>query len=59
MRLDMVDGRRDVVVLDKVGSGAPCSPMPYGIGATFNLARYLSLDPRSRDFYREMGDRCP
>jgi hypothetical protein len=45
------NGSMDILATNRLGRALFANA--YGTGATFNLARYLFLDPRSRDFYRE------
>jgi hypothetical protein len=45
------NGRMDIVATNRLGRALFADA--YGTGATLNLARYLFLDPRARDFYRE------
>jgi hypothetical protein len=45
------NGSMDILAANRLGRALFADA--YGTGATFNLARYLFLDPRSRDFYRE------
>ena len=45
------NGRTDILATNRLGRALFADA--YGAGATFNLARYLFLDPRSQDFYRE------
>jgi hypothetical protein len=45
------NGSMDILATNRLGRALFADA--YGTGATFNLARYLFLDPRSRDFYRE------
>jgi transcriptional regulator with XRE-family HTH domain len=44
------NGRMDILATNRLGRALFADA--YGGGATFNLARYLFLDPRSQDFYR-------
>jgi transcriptional regulator with XRE-family HTH domain len=46
------NGRMDILGVNRLGRGLFTDAYAGG-GATFNLARYLFLDPRSRDFYRQ------
>jgi transcriptional regulator with XRE-family HTH domain len=45
------NGRMDILATNRLGRALFADA--YGSGAAFNLARYLFLDPRSQDFYRE------
>jgi transcriptional regulator with XRE-family HTH domain len=45
------NGNMDILATNRLGRALFADA--YGTGATFNLAGYLFLDPRSRDFYRE------
>src|SRR3954467_1030674 len=45
------NGRTDILATNRLGRALFADA--YAGGATFNLARYLFLDPRSQDFYRE------
>jgi transcriptional regulator with XRE-family HTH domain len=45
------NGRMDILAVNRLGRALFTDAL--GGGATFNLARYLFLDPRSQDFYRE------
>jgi transcriptional regulator with XRE-family HTH domain len=45
------NGRTDILATNRLGRALFADA--YGAAATFNLARYLFLDPRSRDFYLE------
>jgi transcriptional regulator with XRE-family HTH domain len=54
------NGRMDIVAANRLGRalfaeayGAGAGADADGTGATFNLARYLFLDPRARDFFLE------
>jgi hypothetical protein len=46
------NGRTDILATNRLGRALFADAYGSG-GATFNLARYLFLDPRSQDFYRE------
>lgn len=43
------NGRMDIVAANRLGRALFADA--YGTAGTFNLARYLFLDPRARDFY--------
>ena len=45
------NGRTDVLATNRLGRALFADA--YGSGSSFNLARYLFLDPRSQDFYRD------
>jgi transcriptional regulator with XRE-family HTH domain len=45
------NGRMDILATNRLGRALLADA--YGTGATFNLARYLFLDARSQDFYRD------
>jgi len=45
------NGRMDILAANRLGRALFADA--YGGGSGFNLARYLFLDPRSQDFYRE------
>src|SRR5689334_9115024 len=45
------NGRMDVLAVNRLGRALFADALAGG--AAFNLARYLFLDPRSQDFYRE------
>jgi transcriptional regulator with XRE-family HTH domain len=45
------NGRTDILATNRLGRALYADP--YAGGATFNLARYLFLDPRSQDFFHE------
>lgn len=45
------NGRMDILATNRLGRGLFTDA--YGDNATFNLARYLFLDPRSQDFFLE------
>lgn len=45
------NGRMDILATNRLSRALYVDAL--GAGATFNLARYLFLDPRSQDFYRE------
>ncbi|HEU4425973.1 MAG TPA: helix-turn-helix transcriptional regulator [Pilimelia sp.] len=45
------NGRMDILAANRLGRALFADA--YGTGATFNLARYLFIDPRARDFFRE------
>ncbi len=45
------NGRMDILATNRLGRALYADAL--GTGAGFNLARYLFLDPRSQDFYRE------
>jgi transcriptional regulator with XRE-family HTH domain len=45
------NGRMDILAVNRLGRALFTDALAGG--ATFNLARYLFLDPRSQDFYRE------
>ena len=45
------NGRMDIVAANQLGRALFAEA--FGAGATFNLARYLFLDPRARDFFLE------
>jgi len=45
------NGRMDILAVNRLGRALFADALAGG--ATFNLARYLFLDPRSQDFYRE------
>ena len=45
------NGRTDILATNRLGRALFGDA--YGTGGSFNLARYLFLDPRSQDFYRQ------
>jgi transcriptional regulator with XRE-family HTH domain len=45
------NGRTDILAINRLGRALYADA--YAGSATFNLARYLFLDPRSQDFYHE------
>jgi transcriptional regulator with XRE-family HTH domain len=45
------NGRMHILAANRLGRALYAEA--FGTGATFNLARYLFLDPRSQDLYRE------
>jgi transcriptional regulator with XRE-family HTH domain len=45
------NGRMDILAANRLGRALFSDA--YGTGTTFNLARYLFLDPRARDFFLE------
>jgi transcriptional regulator with XRE-family HTH domain len=45
------NGRMDILASNRLGRALYADA--FGAGTTFNLARYLFLDPRAQDFYRE------
>jgi len=45
------NGRMDVLATNRLGRAVFADA--FGTGGGFNLARYLFLDPRSQDFYRD------
>jgi transcriptional regulator with XRE-family HTH domain len=45
------NGRTDILAMNRLGRALFADA--YGSATTFNLARYLFLDPRSQDFYRD------